>query len=80
MTVWHNTIAVFGDDDVVLRACSPASSRRLPVVLPLTGWLVEGITECWRHSECSQLWLLGQSGTVIRLVLVFVTCTVERET
>ena len=54
MTVWRNTISVFGDADVVLRAdvvsllaCSPLAWSHLPKELALTGWFMEGITVHW---------------------------------
>ena len=64
MTVWHHCSlwwcrhGVKGSLCNSLRACSP-----LPVVLPLTGWLFEGITV----RRISAIMLSSQSGAAIRI-------------
>ena len=76
-TVWHNTIAVIGNADIVLRrhhnslhACSPVSCRRLPMVLAQDYSWTASLLSKWLLS-----WLLDQSGTA----LAWVTCAADRE-
>ena len=70
MIVWHDTIAVFGNADVRLRAviltvCVHVVLRRAVV----SQWCWHWQDDSWRASlltECPQSWLLGQSNSPLR--------------
>ena len=69
MTVWHDTIAVFGDGDVVLRAV---------VVTVYAHVVLCGAAVC----GAGTLLAVGQPllGTAIRTVIACITCMAELET
>ena len=75
MAIWHNTIAVFGNVALVLRAVVVTVCMNVDgvVLLSANGAGTNRMPHGGHH--CSQSWLLCQSGIVIRPILAYVTCT-----